>query len=99
MLIHMDTEFFLKYTSSPEIYMYGPTLSLHVSLPIYIGRAVMVRPFEIAGEHADQMDDDVAADNGAGDAFWLADVGGDELGLAERAQRLDRKSTRLNSSH
>ena len=53
-----------------------------------IGGALMLDRVEIAAEDADQVDDDVAAVQGAGDGVGLADIGRDELGLAQIAERL-----------
>ena len=56
-----------------------------------IGRAFMMKRVEIACQYANEIDDDVSASDGAGDAFGLANVGHDELRLAQSAERLDPK--------
>src|SRR3712207_9310156 len=76
--------FFFNDTATTEIY----TLSLHDALPIF-GQLVQ-QPHVLAAP--------LLGERGHGDADDLPVVGGVEaqVGLADR---LDRKSTRLNSSH
>src|SRR5438876_3568757 len=81
--------FFFNHTPPTEIY----TLSLHDALPIYlrsVGYDVVVAG---DGEEALQRAEERKPD------LVLLDVMMPRIDGFEVAQRLDRKSTRLNSSH
>src|SRR3712207_7141551 len=80
--------FFFNDTATTEIY----TLSLHDALPIYDLRSYL-------REHEDELSDEVKSRI---DANPLRAFDSDHRGtqrVMENAPRLDRKSTRLNSSH
>src|SRR3546814_12960288 len=99
--------FFLNDTESTEIYTFCHTLSLHDALPISRfaqdargGEAAAVAKTRHA--HLDQHD---AAECGDQPARVVARLDPHRAGAfliqegVERDRRLDRKSTRLNSSH
>src|SRR3546814_13042199 len=87
--------FFFNDTATPEIYTYLHTLSLHDALPIFVRKiegflarsGMSERQFgiEVYGDHKLMK--------------RLRSGAGVTLTVIEKAERLDRKSTRLNSSH
>src|SRR5690242_21518782 len=80
--------FFFNDPATTEIY----TLSLHDALPIYVGRAARHQHAAIGAEDAGHPEGDLD-----GEGVGRQDGQDDERD--EEEERLDRKSTRLNSSH
>ncbi len=54
----------------------------------------MMRSFQVAAQHADQIDDNIAPRDRPCDALRIPDIGRDELLLPQRTQRLDAKGAR-----
>src|SRR3712207_9318805 len=84
---HITAEiFFFNDTATTEIY----TLSLHDALPIFVAHPVL----------GELLLDDVGLDRHAEVVGLAGQVGGQVVvGVADLERRVDRKSTRLNSSH
>src|SRR5206468_4997705 len=91
--------FFITDKATSDIY----TLSLHDALPIFVevelevlGQEALDLPFEHAQGGALRLDDLAVGDDLL---LRVRDVAHDRLGAALEDVVLDRKSTRLNSSH
>src|SRR3546814_19192723 len=97
----IDCVFFIE-TATTEIYTYGHTLSLHVSLPISgtEGNLQVSRDLNTVLSRTDKEASNLGDAYIASELFLLAladDKG--EAGRLLREAGLDRKSNRLNSSH
>src|SRR3546814_12805745 len=101
------TFLFYNETATTEIYTYLHTLSLLDALPIYVDRDHLVPVDAAAGGGVRRPAFHQVTERHAGDTFddfvvlYAEHAGG--IGQAAAIQgapaRLDRKSTRLNSSH
>src|SRR5205807_7963089 len=93
--------FFVSATPPPYIY----TLSLHDALPIYSCRPSRMSEKPESEEFEDEEADEPVAEDGDVDLdqvikdLDLAKRRGQKVGEIEILDDLDRKSTRLNSSH
>src|SRR3546814_17839585 len=99
--------FFFNDTATTENYTYGHTLSLHDARPIYTLTVVATESYET---FADNLQKEIEADTGIRfgiveqHQFAAIPIQKDDgtltmLGFEESTSILDRKSTRLNSSH
>src|SRR3546814_14161265 len=95
----LSTSVFCNDTATTEIYTDGHTLSLHDTLPISVGIEQI-----LAAAHLDvivpgQLGRPCRRVEQGGFGHYAKRIDQRMEGVAARARRIDRKSTRLNSSH